>query len=71
MDSFFFEVNLNTLDLASNEITRIENLSHLNKMEEFWVCEVMKEIQYELLYLLQYWSISNVVIEKLLFVVQQ
>jgi protein phosphatase 1 regulatory subunit 7 len=32
------KVNLTTLDLASNEISRVQNISHLNKLEEFWVC---------------------------------
>ena len=31
------QVNLVTLDLAQNRIKRIENVSHLVKMEEFWV----------------------------------
>ena len=35
---FLSKGNLTTLDLASNEITRIQNVSHLNKLEEFWVC---------------------------------
>ena len=32
-----FQLNLTTLDLASNRITKIENVSHLVKLEEFWV----------------------------------
>jgi Leucine-rich repeat (LRR) protein len=32
------KVNLNTLDLASNQISRIQNISHLSKLEDFWVC---------------------------------
>jgi len=31
------QVNLVTLDLANNRITRIRNVSHLTKLEEFWV----------------------------------
>jgi len=31
------QVNLLTLDLASNRISRLSNLSHLTKLEEFWV----------------------------------
>ena len=31
------QVNLNTLDLASNRVSRLSNISHLTKLEEFWV----------------------------------
>jgi len=30
-------VNLTTLDVASNRIKVVENMSHLVKLEEFWV----------------------------------
>jgi len=32
-----FQVNLTTLDVASNRIKAVENISHLVKLEEFWV----------------------------------
>jgi len=32
------QVNLTTLDVASNRIKVVENVSHLLKLEEFWVC---------------------------------
>jgi len=32
------QVNLTTLDVASNRIKVVENISHLIKLEEFWVC---------------------------------
>lgn len=31
------QVNLSTLDLANNQIKKMENISHLVKLEEFWV----------------------------------
>lgn len=31
------QVNLVTLDLANNYIKKLENISHLLKLEEFWV----------------------------------
>ena len=31
------QVNLTTLDLANNQIKRLENVAHLVKLEEFWV----------------------------------
>ena len=31
------KVNLNTLDVAGNRIRKIENISHLQHLEEFWV----------------------------------
>ena len=31
------QVNLKTLDLANNRITRLQNVSHLLKLEDFWV----------------------------------
>lgn len=34
----FIQVNLNTLDLASNQIKKLENVAHLVNLEEFWVC---------------------------------
>lgn len=37
LDLLLFQVNLGTLDLASNQITRLENVAHLEKLEEFWV----------------------------------
>ena len=33
----FPQVNLVTLDLADNKIKRVQNVSHLFKLEEFWV----------------------------------
>ena len=32
-----FQVKLQTLDVAGNKIKKIENLSHLSELEEFWV----------------------------------
>ena len=37
---YFFlslKVNLNTLDVAGNRIKKLENISHLRNLEEFWV----------------------------------
>lgn len=37
-DTFLIvKVNLGTLDLANNQIKKLENVSHLEKLEEFWV----------------------------------
>lgn len=30
-------IKLQTLDLACNRIDKIQNISHLSKLEEFWV----------------------------------
>ena len=30
-------LELSTLDLASNKISQIQNIAHLSKLEEFWV----------------------------------
>jgi Leucine-rich repeat (LRR) protein len=32
------QVNLTTLDVGNNMIEKIENMSHLTKLQEFWVC---------------------------------
>lgn len=32
-----FQLRLTTLDLAGNRITRIQNISHLVELQEFWV----------------------------------
>lgn len=31
------QVNLHTLDLSDNKISRLKNISHLTKLAEFWV----------------------------------
>lgn len=33
-------VRLQTLDMAVNKIKKIENVSHLTELEEFWVSEM-------------------------------
>ena len=38
------QVNLHTLDLAENKITRISNVSKLTKLEEFWVSKLGKVV---------------------------
>lgn len=37
MTFVYLQERLDTLDLAGNRISKIENVSHLVNMEEFWV----------------------------------
>lgn len=41
--SFCSQKKLTTLDIAANRIKKIENISHLTELQEFWVgiiCQV-------------------------------
>ena len=41
---FSLQTKLTTLDLASNRISRIQNVGHLTELQEFWVCCFMNHI---------------------------
>lgn len=38
--SFCSQKKLTTLDIAANRIKKIENISHLTELQEFWVCNI-------------------------------
>ncbi len=47
-------MNLTTLDLANNQIKKLENVCHLVNLEEFWVNEIYNRISGELLSSIQF-----------------
>lgn len=42
--SVLFQKKLTTLDIAANRIKKIENISHLTELKEFWVSLVLLKI---------------------------
>jgi Leucine-rich repeat (LRR) protein len=46
---FLFQNKLTMLDIASNRIKKIENISHLTELQEFWVSFNLSRIGIHLL----------------------